>query len=74
MPPETLITLYVALALGALVCLCVYTERRRKRFTAHFAADHIFRCRKCSYVYTDDDDVDLSRCPTCGTMNEEIKF
>ena len=36
--------------------------------------DHIFRCRRCGYVYTDDPDVERSRCIQCGQMNEAIKF
>ena len=36
--------------------------------------DRVFRCVKCAYVYTDDHDVDRSRCQQCGTLNEAIKF
>jgi DNA-directed RNA polymerase subunit RPC12/RpoP len=36
--------------------------------------DRVFRCVKCAYVYTDDPDVDRSRCQQCGTLNEAIKF
>ncbi|MEI7732377.1 MAG: hypothetical protein WCO56_22590 [Verrucomicrobiota bacterium] len=74
MPAETLIILYLVLWLGGLAWLVFYSERRRRRFAPTPSADHIFRCRKCAYVYTDDDDVDRSRCPQCGSMNEEIKF
>ena len=36
--------------------------------------DRIFRCRRCGYVYTDDADVDRSRCYQCGQMNEAFDF
>ena len=36
--------------------------------------DKVFRCEECSYVYTDDPDVDRSRCPQCGRVNETFKF
>jgi len=29
---------------------------------------------KCLYVYTDDSDVDFSRCPQCGRMNNIFRF
>lgn len=74
MTTENLIAGYVAFGLAAFAFLVVYAERRRRRFSAPPNADHIFRCEKCKLVYTDDDDVDRSRCPQCRTMNEEIKF
>jgi len=33
-----------------------------------------FRCQTCGYVYTDDADVDRSRCAQCGKLNEPIVF
>jgi rubrerythrin len=74
MSPDQLLLLYVVLTLGALTLVVIYHELRRKRFEPRPTEDHIFRCAKCSFVYTDDHDVELSRCPHCGAMNEEIKF
>jgi predicted Zn-ribbon and HTH transcriptional regulator len=71
---EGLITAYVMVLLAGIAALALYSEHRRRRFSPAPSADHIFRCEKCSFVYTDDDDVDRSRCPQCGAMNEEIKF
>ncbi len=51
-----------------------YADRIRRSFAADSSDDSIFRCRKCSYVYTDDPDVDLSRCPQCGNSNEVFEF
>lgn len=36
--------------------------------------DRIFRCDRCGQVYTDDPDVDRSRCSQCGKLNEPIVF
>ena len=36
--------------------------------------DRVFRCTKCGLVYTDDADVDRSRCTQCGKLNEPIVF
>jgi TonB family protein len=36
--------------------------------------DRVFRCTKCGSVYTDDPDVDRSRCVQCGQLNEAIEF
>ena len=74
MSPDQAIFLYVATLLAGLSCVVVYYELRRKRFEPEPSEDHIFRCGKCAYVYTDDPDVDRSRCPQCGCMNEVITF
>jgi predicted Zn-ribbon and HTH transcriptional regulator len=47
---------------------------RRRRFWPTHSEDRIFRCKKCGYVYTDDPDVDRSRCTQCGKLNEPIVF
>ena len=65
---------YVTVALGALSVIGIYYERRQKRFGPTPSADHIFRCGKCGFVYTDDADVDRSRCSQCGALNDAIKF
>ena len=69
-----LIEIYVALALGALCGWGIYSEMRRRRFWPLHSEDRIFRCKKCGYVYTDDPDVDRSRCIQCGKLNEPIVF
>jgi hypothetical protein len=65
---------YVVILLGALGCLGIYSEMRRRRFHPAPSADHIFRCWNCGYVYTDDADVDRSRCSQCGKLNTPIQF
>jgi hypothetical protein len=74
MNADSLIAIYVASLLLTLGFLVLYSELRRKRFEPEPSEDHIFRCGKCAYVYTDDPDVDRSRCPQCGCMNEVITF
>lgn len=74
MPLAHLILIYPLALLGGLVALAIYTEFRQRRFKTTQASDRIFRCAKCGYVYTDDPDVDLSRCAQCGQMNEPIEF
>jgi rubrerythrin len=69
-----LIVIYVALALGGLGVIGIYSEMRRRRFGPTHSEDRIFRCEKCGYVYTDDADVDRSRCIQCGKQNEPIVF
>ncbi|MSU58519.1 MAG: hypothetical protein EXS35_10135 [Pedosphaera sp.] len=69
-----LILCYVMLLLGALAGLAIYSEMRRRRFHPTASADRIFRCQSCGYVYTDDADVDRSRCSQCGKLNEAIEF
>jgi protein-arginine kinase activator protein McsA len=69
-----LIEIYVALALGAICAVGIYSEMRRRRFGPTHSEDRIFRCAKCGFVYTDDADVDRSRCAQCGKLNEPIVF
>ncbi|HEY5298978.1 MAG TPA: hypothetical protein VIK59_13815 [Verrucomicrobiae bacterium] len=71
---QLLIVIYVAGLLGALGALGIYSEMRRRRFGPAHSQDRIFRCTKCGYVYTDDPDVDRSRCSQCGKLNEPIAF
>jgi DNA-directed RNA polymerase subunit RPC12/RpoP len=52
----------------------IYSELRRRRFEPSQSEDHIFRCGRCGYVYTDDPDVDRSRCAQCGQMNKAIEY
>ena len=70
----TLILASVVAQLAALSGLAIYSELRRRRFHPAASEDRIFRCPNCGYVYTDDPDVDRSRCAQCGKLNEAIEF
>jgi predicted Zn-ribbon and HTH transcriptional regulator len=74
MSAASLIFCYVAMLLSGLVVLTVLSEMRRRRFRPSATEDKIFRCEKCGFVYTDDADVDRSRCSQCGKNNEPIEF
>jgi predicted Zn-ribbon and HTH transcriptional regulator len=60
--------------MAGLSAAVLYSELRRRRFEPTPSEDRIFRCRRCGYVYTDDPDVDRSRCSQCGQMNDAIEF
>jgi rubrerythrin len=74
MAVDQLISVYMASLLAALSGVVIYSEFRRKRFEPEPSEDHIFRCEECAFVYTDDPDVDRSRCPQCGKSNEMFSF
>jgi rubrerythrin len=74
MSADRLILTYVITLLAGLSAVGIYAEFRRRRFEPGPSEDRIFRCEKCGYVYTDDPDLDRSRCPQCGRMNEAIEF
>ena len=74
MSNDTLILLYVVSLLAGISGLAVYSELRARRFGPTASEDRIFRCKKCGLVYTDDADVDRSRCSQCGRMNDAILF
>jgi len=69
-----LILVYLVALLVGLMAAMIYTEFRQRRFEPTPSSDRIFRCAKCGYVYTDDPDVDRSRCSQCGQLNEAIEF
>ena len=69
-----LILTYVVVLLAGVAGAGIYSELRRRRFEPTPSQDRIFRCRRCGYVYTDDADVDRSRCSHSGQMNEAIEF
>jgi uncharacterized paraquat-inducible protein A len=71
---DTLIFSYLVSLLAGLSIVALYSEWLRRRFEPTPSEDRIFRCEKCSFVYTDDADVDRSRCPQCGTANPSIQF
>ena len=74
MTAATLIVLYMTALLGALIGLWIYSEMRRRSFGPARTGDRIFRCANCGFVYTDDADVDRSRCSQCGKLGEPIEF
>jgi hypothetical protein len=74
MTPDILILVYMVSLLAGVSGLAVYSEMRRRRFGPAVETDRIFRCGKCGLVYTDDADVERSRCSQCGRLNEAIKF
>ena len=69
-----LILTYVIVLLAALTGAGIYSELRRRSFEPTPSEDRIFRCNHCGYVYTDDPDMDRSRCSQCGQMNKAIEF
>lgn len=73
MSPDALIFTYVIALLGAIGIAAVLSELRSRRFRPAPSEDHVFRC-ECGFVYTDDADVDRSRCSQCGSLNEAIEF
>ena len=74
MPAAALILCYVVALLAALCAVGIYSEMRKRRFHPTANVDRIFRCSDCGLVYTDDADVDRSRCSQCGKLNEPIEF
>jgi protein-arginine kinase activator protein McsA len=74
MSADLLILIYVVSLLAALSGLAIYSEVRSRRFGPTSSEDRIFRCENCGFVYTDDADVDRSRCSQCGRLNDAVKF
>ncbi len=74
MRPDAVLFLYLLTLLGGLTTLWLIHAFGHRRFRPGPAEDRVFRCSGCGCVYTDDPDVDLSRCPQCGLMNGSFDF
>ena len=74
MPADALILTYVLAALAAVCGVALFSSHRSRSFEPTAGSDRVFRCAKCGFVYTDDPDVDRSRCSQCGQMNEAFEF
>ena len=74
MSADWLIFLYVVFALGVICVVGILSELRRRRFGPAHPGDTVFRCAKCGNVYTDDADVERSRCTQCGKLNEPVIY
>jgi len=74
MDPLSLIAVWMTLLLAALGGLSFHGEFRRRRIGADVSEDRVFRCLRCTAVYTDDQEVERSRCPQCGKTNEAVRF
>ncbi len=74
MYPGQLIFLCFVVVLSFLGVIVLLYDFRRKRFEPEPTEDRVFRCDACAYVYTDDPDVDRSRCPECGLFNSPFVF
>ena len=72
--PDQVIFLCFAVVISLLGVFALLYEFRRKRFEPEPTEDRVFRCQDCAYVYTDDHDVDRSRCPECGLVNSPFVF
>ena len=72
--PDQVIFLCFVFVISLLGVFVLLYEFRRKRFEPEPTEDRVFRCQDCAYVYTDDHDVDRSRCPECGLFNLPFVF
>ena len=71
---EVILLTYLLFTMGSITAVALYTTVRYKKFEPTSSLYQIFKCEKCNFVYTDDADVDRSRCPQCGLINEAIHF
>ncbi|MCD6339046.1 MAG: hypothetical protein J7M29_06675 [Verrucomicrobia bacterium] len=74
MSESDLLLLYALGSLALIGALALGTEWRRRTIRPAPSNDNVFWCRQCGYVYTDDPDVDRSRCPQCGQFNDPVSF
>jgi rubrerythrin len=69
-----LTSIWMTLIVAAVGAFSILGEFRRRRIGADVSQDRVFRCVRCTSVYTDDGEVERSRCPQCGKTNEAFRF
>jgi hypothetical protein len=69
-----LLSAYVLVLLAGITLMALFYGWRERRFRPSRSGDRVFRCGNCGYVYTDDPDVDRSRCPQCRCLNDAMSF
>ena len=69
-----LTSLWMTLLVATVGAFSILGEFRRRRIGADVSQDRVFRCVRCTSVYTDDGAVERSRCPQCGKTNEAFRF
>ncbi len=69
-----LTSLWMILIVAVVGAFSILGEFRRRRIGADVSQDRVFRCVRCTSVYTDDGEVERSRCPQCGKTNEAFRF
>ena len=74
MRPEFILFAWTFGALAVLGLVALWNAYRRRTFEPARRPDTIFRCTECAAVYTDDPEVERSRCPQCGQTNHPVEF
>jgi Zn finger protein HypA/HybF involved in hydrogenase expression len=67
---DTAVVLYLLAVLAIIVAAGIYNAIRRWAMRVEPTPTRIFRCANCAHPYLDDHDLELARCPRCGTENE----
>ena len=63
-----LFSVSVVLGLWAFYSLKAFRAYRRAKRAAR-----LYRCEICRHVYLDHREVPLTRCPSCGALNEAVR-
>ena len=64
----------ITLGLSLLFALWYYYDRRQKLFLIKEREQIVFQCLKCNQLYTVQDKVEVSACPSCGFKNDRLQF
>lgn len=67
---DTAVVVYLLAVLAIIVAFAIRNAIRRRATYAKPKPTHIFSCTRCAHPYLDDHEVERSRCPRCGTVNE----
>ncbi len=65
---------YTVLGLLLVALAAWQNDRVTTRFHEQTSRDKVFRCSRCGFVYTDDEDVSRAACPQCRQFNSPIEF
>lgn len=67
---DTAVVVYLLAVLAISVLAAIHNAIRRRAMHVEPKPTRIFSCAKCAHPYLDDHDLEHSRCPRCGMVNE----
>ncbi|MCB1076856.1 MAG: hypothetical protein KDM64_03415 [Verrucomicrobiae bacterium] len=69
---DSLIIVYLAIVLGALFCIWIFSEFKATRLERRRRRDFVI-CGICDHIFEDRSERRLLNCPRCGALTERTK-
>ena len=73
-PLSTAVLAFLLVTVAMMLVLWFFRDRKRgkeERRMDKTAQDHVLQCPICAHVYVESKPGEMTKCPQCGSMNEE---